>query len=426
MKLNRWIPISALILFALLLGGCINIQQEYWLYEDGSAKVSMDIGMSQALLSMGATSGSDTTTNPFDDLKSEFNDSNPNIKNVKVREYSENDLQHFEVTFEVPDFEKFLAEEASQGSEFDITLTRTPDDSILFKQTTQLDSGGMGSDMDVESMGPVFKDMYWSVIVHVPQVISTNGERLDNSTVQWKIPMADIFSGKAPGELTMVYKPRGAIGGGGIFGSAGSTDSNLGLFLIVGIVVLVIAAGAAYYFLVFRKRPAAVSAAYGSYPPPSGGQPQQGLPPQWGAQPQQGVPPQWGAQPQQGPPPQWNGQPQQGPPPQWDGQPPQAPPPQYGAPPPQAENLPPQWNAPPQPGTPETYPQQQPPQQPPAQYNQTPPQPPDYPAYPQYTQPPAYPPGPAQGSDYYPPYPPQQPPAAQPPVEPPPDPPEQS
>ncbi len=69
MKRPRWIHIAALVLFALLLGGCINIQQEYWLYENGSAKVSMDIGMSQALLSMGAASGSDTTTNPFETLK---------------------------------------------------------------------------------------------------------------------------------------------------------------------------------------------------------------------------------------------------------------------------------------------------------------------------------------------------------------------
>ncbi len=65
MNCRRWIPIAALVLFALLLGGCINIQQEYWLYEDGSAKVGMDIGMSQALLSMGATSGSDSQQQPI-------------------------------------------------------------------------------------------------------------------------------------------------------------------------------------------------------------------------------------------------------------------------------------------------------------------------------------------------------------------------
>ena len=111
MKLRRWFPVAALILFALLLGGCINIQQEYWLYEDGSAKVGMDIGMSQALLSMGATGDSGTSSSPFEDLKNESNDSNPNIKNVQVREYTDNDLQHFEVTFEVDDFEQFLAEE---------------------------------------------------------------------------------------------------------------------------------------------------------------------------------------------------------------------------------------------------------------------------------------------------------------------------
>ena len=415
MKRSRWIPQIALLLFALLLSGCINIQQEYWLYEDGSAKVGMDIGMSEALLSMGANSGSGSTTSPFEDLKSEYNASNPNIKNVTVREYTDKDLKHFEVTFEVPDFEEFLATESSKGSEFNITLTRNADKSMLFKQITQLDAASETGGMDLDSMGEVFKDMYWLVKVHVPQVISTNGEKLDNSTVQWKIPMADIFAGKAPGELTMLYKPQGAIGGGGIFGGTGSGGANWGLWLIVGIVLLAIAAGAAYYFLVYRKRPAPVSATFGAYPPVQGYPPAQGnyppqavYPPQWGAQqPQQAVPlppQQWDGQPQPGVPPQWDAQPQPGlapqagplPPPQWDGQ--------------SQPGIPPQWDA-----------QQQPPypQQPPAQYDQTQQPPPVYPDYPQYTQAPQYPPGPSQGSDYYPAYPPQQPPAAQPPAEPP-------
>ena len=408
----RWIQIAALALFALLLGGCINIQQEYWLYENGSAKVSMDIGMSQALLSMGAASGSDTTTNPFETLKTKFNASNPNIKNVQVREYTDKDLQHFAVTFEVPDFEKFLANETSQDSEFNITLTHSPDSSVLFKQVTQLNAGSETSGLDLGSMGEVFKDMYWTVTVHVPQVMSTNGQKMDNSTVQWKIPMADVFTGKAPSELTMVYQPKGSIGGG-IFG--GSGNSNIVIWLVGAIVLLVIAGGAAYYFLVYRKRPAAVPAAY-SAAPAMGSVPQQ-----WNAQPPQtDLSQQWGPPPQQPDfPQQWDAQPPQaGLPPQWNAQPPQPDvPPQWSAPPPQAD-IAPEWNAPPQ----------QPSQPPPVQYDQTPPasppppaeppQPPDYPAYTQYTQAPQVPPGPTQASDYYPTYPPQPPPASPPPAEP--------
>ena len=436
MKRPRWIPIAALVLFALLLGGCINIQQEYWLYEDGSAKVGMDIGMSQALISMGASSGSDANSNPFEDLKSEFNDNNPNIKNVQVREYSDDDLQHFAVTFEVDDFEKFLATEASQGSEFNITLTRTPDDSILFKQITQLDTGMGASDMDMESMGPVFKDMYWSVLVHVPRVISTNGEQLDNNTVQWKIPMADIFAGKAPGELTMVYRPKGTIGGGGILGGAGSSGSNWGVWLIAGIVLLVVAAGAAYYFLVWRKRPAAVATTYGGYPPlgdyppPGNSPPTRQLPARRRAAPSGrlsapvGCPTPTRCCPAVGRPTPTRRCPAVGrptptrycpavgcPTTAWRSSPGRALASPVGSTP--TRNL--------RGISPTASKQQQPPQQPPAQYNQAPPQSPDYPAYPQYDQSPQYPPGPVQGSDYYPPYPPQKPPTAPPPAEPPPD-----
>ncbi len=129
------------------------------------------------------------------------------------------------------------------------------------------------------------------------------GKSMDNNTVQWKIPMADIFSGKAPSELTMVYQPKGSIGGG-IFGGSGS--SNIVIWLIGGIVLLVIAGGAAYYFLVYRKRPAAVPAAY-SATPPMGSVPQQ-----WNAQPPQPDLRSSGDAPQ---------------PQQWDAQPPQARPP---------------------------------------------------------------------------------------------------
>ena len=214
-------------------------------------------------------------------------------------------MQHFAVTFEVPDFEKFLANETSQDSEFNITLTHSPDSSVLFKQVTQLNAGSETSGLDLGSMGEVFKDMYWTVTVHVPQVMSTNGQKMDNSTVQWKIPMADVFTGKAPSELTMVYQPKGSIGGG-IFG--GSGNSNIVIWLVGAIVLLVIAGGAAYYFLVYRKRPAAVPAAY-SAAPAMGSVPQQ-----WNAQP-----PQTDLSQQWGPPPQQPDFPQQ-----WDAQPPQA------------------------------------------------------------------------------------------------------
>jgi hypothetical protein len=256
MKAMRWKVLIGMVVFALLLSGCINIQQEYWLNGDGSAKISMDVGMSDALLSMGGASGGSSQSSPFDDLKKEFSTSNTHIKNVQVNEYKKDAMQHFAVTFEVANFEDFLKTQSAQNGEFDISLSHQTDGSIVFKQLTNLNKEGQTTGLDAASVSSMFKDMYWTVIVHAPQVISTNGSKMDNGTVQWKIPMADVFAGKAPSQLTLTYKTTGGGGGGSAW-----------LWLIVGLVV-VLAGGAVYYFLVMRKRPPLAPAGiYPSYPP---------------------------------------------------------------------------------------------------------------------------------------------------------------
>ncbi len=245
MKRNRWVLICALVIGMLLLGGCINIQQEYWLKADGSATVNMDIGMSEALLAMGSTSGA-ATTSPFDDLKKQFSASNPKIRNVQIKEYTRDDLTHFSVTFDTPDFQDFLkSQNTSSNSEFNINLTRTASGNLIFKQVTELDTGGasVSNGFDSKTMAPMFKDMFWTVIVHVPQVVSSNGIRMDDSTVQWKIPMADVFAGKAPAQLTLEYSP------------TGGPASPL-IWILIILFLLILGAGAAYYFLIYRKHPA--------------------------------------------------------------------------------------------------------------------------------------------------------------------------
>jgi hypothetical protein len=262
MKAMRWKVLIGMVVFALLLSGCINIQQEYWLNGDGSAKISMDVGMSDALLSMGGASGGSSQSSPFDDLKKEFSTSNTHIKNVQVNEYKKDAMQHFAVTFEVANFEDFLKTQSAQNGEFDISLSHQTDGSIVFKQLTNLNKEGQTTGLDAASVSSMFKDMYWTVIVHAPQVISTNGSKMDDGTVQWKIPMADVFAGKAPSQLTATYKTTGGGGGGSVW-----------IWLIVGLVVVLLAGAAGYYFLVLRKRPPQAPAgmtpgAYPGYPPP--------------------------------------------------------------------------------------------------------------------------------------------------------------
>ena len=437
MKSKRWLLIAALIITALLLGGCINIKQEYWLNADGSAKVGMDIGMSEALLSMG-NSSSGSKSSPFDSLKKEYSTPNPKIKNVKTREYKEGDLQHFEVTFETASFDEFLASQSKSSSgQLNITLTKLSNGNIQFKQITKLDQAQTGSTsgMDAKSLESAFKDMYWTVIVHVPTLISSNGIKLDNQTVQWKIPMLDVFTGKAPAALTLEYSTKGGNPAGG------SGDMGWLVWVVLVLVLLVLGGGAAYYFLVLRKRPARPAPAgyhpggapvspagpYAGYPPP-GGQPlaQPGFPPpqypnpgQAGFPTPQGftpppaqVPPQGGQPPAQPgfPPPQYPNPGQAGFPTMQGFTPPPAQyPPQAGQPPAaQPGWAPPQYPDPSQAGS--TISQGLTPPPPQAPPGQAPAQPPEAPQYPQYPQGPQFPQYPPQAGYPQYGYPPQQPP----------------
>lgn len=352
MKAKRWVVIMVILSMALLLSGCINIAQEYWLNADGSAKISIDMGVSESLLSM---SGG-TSSSPLDQMKADLDSkTNPLIKNVQGREYTEKDMRHYAVTFEVTKFDEFVAQQKKSGDEtFDITLEKKSNGNIVFKQTLKMDSSNTGmTGTDAKQLESAFKDMYWSVVVHVPEVVSTDGTKKDGGTVEWKIPMAEIFSGKTNRVLTVEYNPAGNAGVGG----------STALIIVLVVLALLIVAAALVYFLVLRKRAPAPA-----YSAPTPAQP---VYPAQGAYPQQPQAPQY---------PQYPQYPQQPQPPQ----PPQSPPQgQY----PQYPQYPQQPQAPQYP----QYPQQQPPQ--PPQY----PQQGQYPQYPQYPQqPPQQPPQPPQ------------------------------
>ncbi len=343
MKSKRWIVMIILFSMALLLSGCINIAQEYWINADGTAKVSLDMGVSESLLSMGGSGGS--SGNPLDELKTEFDEkTNPLIKNVQSKEYTDKDMRHYAVTFDVTKFDEFIAQQSKEASDtFNITLEKKSNGNVVFKQILKMDNSST-TGVDPKQLESMFKDMYWSVVVHVPAIVSTDGTKKDNTTVEWKIPMSEVAAGKIDRVLTVEYNPSGG-GAGGL--------SALIIILVVA-AVLIIAALLVYFLVLKKRKPAAAAAAYGF--PPQGGAPQY---PQ-GQYPQQPQYPQYPQQPQQPQYPQYPQQPQQ---------------PQY-----------PQGQYPQQPQYPQ-YPQQ--PQQP--QYPQYPQQP-QYPQYPQYPQQPPQPP----------------------------------
>jgi hypothetical protein len=389
MKSARYIKVALVLFLLFLLSGCINMKQEMWFNPDGSGKISIDIGMAESFLSMMGSGG--TTSTPLDDFKKTYDASkDPNIKNVTPKEYTDKDMRHYSVSFDVTDMKKYI--ESGSGStdgSMDIKLATLANGNVTYTQKLAMSGASTGdlssTGMDAKQLESAFKDMYWTVIIHTPQVVNwdknKNGKQPDGGTVQWDIPMSQVFTSTDALSLSLEYNPKGSVGP---FSGGSST-----VVIIVVIVVLALLVAAGLYFFVFRRRAPAGAAVgqpgqypQGQYPPqpgqyPQGQYPQGQYPPQPGQYPQGQYPPQQGQYPQQPgqrPPAQYPPQPGQYPPPQYPQQPGQYPPPQYPQQP--GQYPPPQY--PQQPGQypPPQYP---PAQQPPAQY---PPQPGQYPPVP--------------------------------------------
>jgi hypothetical protein len=197
--------IVVLALTSLLLSGCFSVTQEMWINADGSAKISIDMGMSKSLLDL---AGADS--DPLAEFSAQFQGSEL-YKNVTTRTYDgEGDLRHIVVEFEVDSFEKYILNPGSstdQSLNTNATLTKLENGNYKFVQNVA-GSGSSGMDtMDADTqkmMRAMFEGKYWTTRIHVPQVVSSNGTG-GGDMVEWKIPLADMMLDNKPIEMTLEY-----------------------------------------------------------------------------------------------------------------------------------------------------------------------------------------------------------------------------
>jgi hypothetical protein len=230
MKKNRLILIGMLILLTFLLSGCLSITQEIWVNADGSGKIKIDMGLGEIFFQMGDSS----TSNPLEDMKTSFQ-AETGTKNLKVSEYTDDKAQmrHVVIEFEVDNVEQYMLQSASQNSTMGapMTLEKLANGNYLLKQTISNPSpdttGGEMDQATKDMMADYFKDVYWTVTVHVPSIVSTNGTQ-SGQTVEWKIPMGDLFLGGKTEDLSLEYSLTPAASTGWL------------LYVIIGAVVVLL------------------------------------------------------------------------------------------------------------------------------------------------------------------------------------------
>jgi hypothetical protein len=193
---------------ALLLSGCIQVEQEYWINPDGSGTIRMDMAYSEALKEMGdpTASGLPTTT----ELEGDYS-GNPFVTKMTLDEYTADGMYHTAVLIEVSSMTEFLrAAEADSGSAKEglPSLELLENGQYRFSQLLTMDGDEELDEFSREMMTGAFSGMYWTVKLHAPNVVSTNGVMdAKTSTVEWRVPMSDLLTTSSGYEIEAVYQP---------------------------------------------------------------------------------------------------------------------------------------------------------------------------------------------------------------------------
>jgi hypothetical protein len=248
MKPARIGGILLVLLAIMALGGCVNLKQEIWLNPDGSGKMAIDMGVSKPLMDI-ASSGPAASRDPFQTLKELYESpSNPLVKNLSTRQYTENDMEHYAVAFEVTDLGQYFDQQAArpQGGMAGMSLKKQANGNLVFIQ--RLDPGGPDSDRaglnlsgaTASQMETLFKDQYWTVVLHAAGVVKADptGSIQEGAAVEWKIPIARLVTSQTAIQLTAELKPQTAVRPGADF----------------SLIALLLAAGTGVGLLLFLRR----------------------------------------------------------------------------------------------------------------------------------------------------------------------------
>ncbi len=226
MKVKKVLLCLALGAMLLLLSGCFQATEEYWVNTDGSGKMHFEIGVSEALLNMGES-------NPVDGnqlfTEQGIDNQNPYLKNVKTSENSNNGIHYYIIDADVTDFSKVF--ENSTQSGFQVQIDKLPNGNYLFKRTMDLATMNVGQEasmnpegMDLSSLvTAMFADKYWTIRLHADNVVNMNGTQdKEKKLIEWKVPMSQMFGGKDTIEMTaeiqtgLPFLTYLLIGGGGL------------------------------------------------------------------------------------------------------------------------------------------------------------------------------------------------------------------
>lgn len=212
---------SLLLSSCLILSGCFEMSEEIWISTDGSGRIKEDFIISDALLGLAQGRSQDDligrVRERYEEAKKDL-EKNSFVKRVEFREYSEGGMHHFSLDVTVRQFQnlneiqkKIPPYIEDSGEESDFRIEKLPSGNISFRQkfgespaeSTEAEADTsernpwlkFGEFMAKASISTAFGNRYFTVRLHAPKIVSTNGNLDDRmQTAEWKLALVDLLS----------------------------------------------------------------------------------------------------------------------------------------------------------------------------------------------------------------------------------------
>lgn len=215
---RRFLFLTLLLVSCALMSGCFEFRQEFWINPDGSGRVLMDIAVQQ--MGNPGAAGQKEGSSKFEKQMQEARErlsKDPNVKRVQMAQETREGMLHTIFDVEVNDLTK-LADSMRQTA-----LAAAPDNKVARSEESvapvieklpngdyafrvNLDRGQKkpASNPQAERFAEqmvekMFAGRFWTTVLHAPKVVETNGQlNATSNLVEWKIPVAQLASDKAP------------------------------------------------------------------------------------------------------------------------------------------------------------------------------------------------------------------------------------
>jgi len=225
MKTGSRIGLLAVI---MLLTGCFDLTEEFWINEDGSGRIKYTLGLSEAIANMASQqSGSSDICADLESREEELREKEW-ITSVSISKRNESAMLYCIIDIGVKDFRRlsdigdgsvggdskdyknpFIIEDLENGH-----VSLKQDFSSLRNENSKTAGENEAMDQMMQAMfGPLMAGRYVTVIAHASIIESSNGE-IDQSgkSVTWRKPVFDMFTGTADEyRFEMVFDPNTSV-----------------------------------------------------------------------------------------------------------------------------------------------------------------------------------------------------------------------